>query len=457
MENDTHPSSISRSAPLAVNAQCPGSQPLGGRNSGAIGHPRLRRYSSLTTQRTSISLASQSGWESKQPLKSSRSLGEIVLSFQFPPPLLSDSEGEEDNDETAMDLKITPVFTKMRINRPRCYSANDALQAEGVEWAVEVGDLTSIDRKLLAAERSKREMKEHHESAKEAYGRASIREELEMSRRRYYSDGDGDRMPIYGNTFRAISKSTASSDEDVFLPSCRSPISNPGGMGIQNGSPNGTMKVVPDDLSNTPSTPSEMLQMLHGMSPKTPVGLMMIPKGTVRPPNAMVKIPNGTAESLPELMKTASSPVKSPKKSKKIQNTHAITKTQLSEVEAQDWLMPDVELDSRKSFQIPYPPKTPKPQQLSRLGAFQRRRVRPPHLQLQHTLKDPDGSKAMKTPDDEQMCSFSGNRVQRPGNTPGNTQNRRLEERQHEQITSPRSPGKQLILRVSLEAVEECN
>ena len=463
MECDTNSSFMSRSTPLPVNVQRSRSKQPGERNIGtATRHPRLRRCSSLTTQGMPILTAVQSGLVSKQTLKSSPSLCEIVVSFQFPPPLSSESDREdlEDNDQT-LDLNITPVFSDLTINRPRSYSTNHSLQG--------------------VAEGSKREMKKHRASAKkEENGRVSLGKEMEMSRRQSYSDADGDddSMPTNGKTLGSIRKFRASSDEDVFLPSCGPPISNSGGMGIQNGippdSPDGAMKIVPDGMSTHPSTPPEKLQILHGMSPKTPVGLMMIPKGTVRPPNAMVKIPNGMAKSLlPELMKIPGCLVKSPTESMKspnskdnhsqgiVESTNAITKTQHCEVKTQDWLMLGSELDSRKSFQIPCPPKTPKPQQLSRSGTFRRRRVRPPPLQLQHTLANPnrDIGAAVKTPDSEQMSSSSGNYAISSTERPGNIRKKRLEElQQHEQIKSPCSPArKKFILRVSLEEIEEGN
>ena len=434
-------------------------------------------------------MARPSGFENKLSTKSS-SLGEIAVSFQLSPPPTSDIRIED--KKHIMDSVIVPEFNIMKISRPRSYSANDAIKEE-TELALEVNYPTCQNSSKLAGGINNNEMDEN-------FGRVGLSGEVEMSRRRSHSIGEGYSGSRGGRNDEKNINSGTSNDHNVFFPSF--PISKPSMKTSQNGlmkipdvmvlkSPNGmamfpkhkgnypngtmaiqnknanylnkVMRVVPDHvLGGTPSTLNGVMKIPHGTVPKTPVGLVMIPKGMVKPPRAVVKIPNGEVKSLPELMSTPGGLVESQNESI---NTHqngkenlcdgrVVTwkgidnKTQDDDMKAPDWLMKTIPAGNMDSqyVQLPCRPKTPKPQKPPSLATLKRRHVRPPPLHLQNTVAHPNSVIA------------SGVKIQGASDSltcPTIAESKRPEEHK---TTSPGSPAiKKFILRVSLEEIAEGN
>ena len=239
-------------------------------------------------------------------------------------------------------------------------------------------------------------------------------------------------------------------------------------------SPNGVMQVVPDAMM---STPNGKLKIPYGITPNTPVGLVMLPKGMVKSPNGAVKIPSSMVKALPDLMKRPGALEKVPNQpmiphKKGNQNGGRVDigndigkKSEEGDVKAPDWPRknsPAKHLDSQ-SFQIPCRPNTPKPQQLPHSGkTFQRRPVRLPPLQLQNATVLPKSiidAGEVQEPDGQEMRNTTGKCDGNNMMHGRNAQKKRMRQRLPSgQFTPPCSPvSKKLLLRVSLEEAEEVN
>lgn len=489
MESSRNSSFRSRSASLVANGQRSCSRQLGESTVDSVTrHLPLRRCSSLSSQEVTKTAISNSV-ETQLSTKTT-SLGEIVVSFQLQAPSPSSKTKLEDTEQN-VDLKIIPAFKNLNVNRRRSYSTSDAMKEEvGCSMDVDYPDNTK----------------------RSEVGSDSPKREKWASRTRSYSASDGERRTINGT----INESKASTYQNHFFPKSPNPIptikalggvakspnrlmkipagmvlKSPNGMvmtpkeilngpnekmGIQNGimnSQNAAMKPVPDDTRSVSNNSNGMPKVPHGMASKSPVGLLMVPKGMIERPNVAVKIPNGSIKSPNEFMAIPGVTLKSPDGSTKIGNSSqgmvemrdVNRKTQHGEMKVQDSLtktsMTANDLKSQ-SYQIPCRPKTPKPEQLSHSGTFRRRHVRPPPLQLHDSATHPNSNSEGRAADHQMQHAiqatgnFADSSMKRPS-TPRNVaqKNRLWESQQHEQLNSPFSPvRKKFILRVCLEETE---
>ena len=484
MENSRKSLSTSPSVLPNVNGQRLHFHQIGEGNVGRTArNSRLRRCSSLNTKEASNSTARPRCVE-KRPVTRSNSLGEIVVSFQLSAQPSSDARSED---------IVLPALSNLAIDRPRSFSTGAA------RLALEVNYRSSKNAEHLAAG-SSTSAKEEHE------GPVTLNEDGRITRRRFHSGTDGLTKAIDAKNMEDNIKSKATNDDDVFFPS--SPISRSEIQSFQNGllpipdgkvlkspngmamitkrdpngkmvvrrnitnSPNGVMQVLPDAMTTTKSTPNGKLKIPYGITPNTPVGLVMLPKGMVKSPNGAVKIPNSMVKALPDLMKKPGVLVKVPNQPMiphnkgnhdgRVDTGNDVGKrSEEGDVKTPDWTkknLPAKHLDTQ-SFQIPCRPNTPRPQQLSQSGkTFQRRHVRPPPLQLQHATVLPNSitdTGEVQEPDGQELRSPTGNNMMYEWNA----QKKRLRQRlPYEPRTPTCSPvSKKFFLRVSLEEAEEAN
>ena len=482
MENNRKSLSLSRSVLPNINSQRLHFHQIGDGNVGRTArNSRPRRCSSLTTQEASNSTARPSCVE-KRPVTRSNSRGEIVVSFQ--------SSAQRPLDARSEDI-VLPALSNLAIDRPHSFSTGAARNGE-LGLALEVNYRSSKNAEHLPAG-SSTSPKEEHER------RVSLNEDGRITRRRFHSGTDGLTKAIDGKNMEDNIKPKATND-DVFFPS--SPISrsfqngllpipdgkvlkSPNGMAMipkrdPNGkmvarrkitnSPTGVMQVVLDAMTSTKSTPNGKLKIPYGITPNTPVGLVMLPKGMVKSPNGAVKIPNSMVKALPDLMKKPGALVKVPKQpmiphNKGNHDGRVDTGNDIGrrgeedDVKCPDWTrknLPAKHLNTQ-SFQIPCRPNTPRPQQLSQ-KTFHRRRVRLPPLQLQHATVLPNSiieTGEVQDPDGQEMRSPTGNNMMHEWDV----QKKRLRQRlPYEQFSPTCSPvSKKFFLCVSLEEAEEAN
>lgn len=325
MENSRKSLSLSRSVLPNINGQRLHFHQIGDGNVGRTArNSRLRRCSSLNTQEASNSTARPSYVE-KRPVTRSNSLGEIVVSFQL--------SAQASSDDRSEDI-VLPALSNLAIDRPRSFSTGAARNGE-LGLALEVNYRSSKNAEHLAAG-SSTSPKEEHE------GRVSLNEDGRITSRRFHSGTDGLTKAIDGKNMEDNIKSKATNDDNVFFPSSLisryfqngllpipdgKVLKSPNGIMIPkcdpNGkmvvrrnitnSPTGVMQVIPDAMTSTKSTPNRKLKIPYGITPNTPVGLVMLPKDMLKSPNGAVKIPNSMVKALPDLMKKPSALVKVPK------------------------------------------------------------------------------------------------------------------------------------------------
>ena len=133
----------------------------------------------------------------------SRSLGEIVVSFDLSPSYLPREKprGETEALDESLESKIVPMFANVRVqNRNRYYSANEVNDVfeEEIEWSVGTANRTCIDSiksEETTEEGNAKKMDQYRgekSPKKRDNGPVGCCEEMGMSRRRCYPASESD-------------------------------------------------------------------------------------------------------------------------------------------------------------------------------------------------------------------------------------------------------------------------